>query len=127
MKFSDQTIMKEIDESFIKKDFIFLLKNIKLIRINSSIEPLHFDEMILSKIVPLLIKICTSKDFSEQHDLIYECTWIISNGLSGNSNVIKYFIEEGVIAALKAQINSEKLEIREQVYKKWINIFKISN
>jgi len=50
--------------------------------------------------------------------LIFECTWIILNGLSGDSFIIRYFIEEGIIDVLKSQLNSENLVLREHVLNK---------
>jgi len=82
---------------------------------NFSIEPLNFEEFMASGLTPILIAICGSKELIDESELIFESLWIISNGLSGNSNNTRIFIEEGVVEVLIQQINSENLIIREQV------------
>lgn len=87
----------------------------KEIRLEISTESIDFQKLSDSKLIPLLIKICTAPEFQDFEELIYETTWIILNGLSGDSKYTREFIEEGVVDALKMQINSENLRFREQV------------
>ena len=88
---------------------------IKLVRLNFSMEPINFEELTQTKLAKILINICLSSEFSEFEELIFECSWIILNGLSGDSTIVREFIELGVIDVLKKQINSENVLLREQV------------
>lgn len=92
----------------------------KQIRVQITTEAIDFQRLSDSKIIPILINICKTPEFQDFEELIYETTWIILNGLSGESKYTREFIEEGVIDALKLQINSENLRFREQVSNNFI-------
>lgn len=102
---------------FQTKNFGSLFIKVKEIRTNFCTEPFNFKNVIDSNIIPILIQICKSAESQEYSDLLLEASWIILNGLSGDSETVRYFIEEGVIESLKILINSENLLLREQVKK----------